>query len=153
MKKLIYLFAFVFALFSCELKDIDFEGVEDYKVEKFENNEAHINLKLKVNNENWFAIKVKPSKLKVSADGTEMGTLFLEKKVKVKGKKSGSYETKIRFKLADGAMFSAATMMLKESVNLTFEGKVKGGVFIFSKKIDIKETKTINPKSLNLFSR
>lgn len=149
--KLIYFLVVTLFLVSCEFKDIDFEGVEEYKLEKFENNEAHINLKLKVSNENWFGIKVKPSKLNVTADGKEMGTLFLDKRVKIKGKRSNAYETKIRFKLADGAMFSAAAMMLKPSVNLTFEGKVKGGVFIFSKKIDIKETKTINPKDFKLF--
>ena len=151
MMKLIYFLVVTLFLVSCEFKDIDFEGVEEYKLEKFENNEAHINLKLKVSNENWFGIKVKPSKLNVTADGKEMGTLFLDKRVKIKGKRSNAYETKIRFKLADGAMFSAAAMMLKPSVNLTFEGKVKGGVFIFSKKIDIKETKTINPKDFKLF--
>ncbi|MFN5415457.1 MAG: LEA type 2 family protein [Flavobacteriia bacterium] len=151
MTKLIYFLVVTLFLVSCEFKDIDFEGVEDYKLEKFENNEAHINLKLKVSNENWFGIKVKPSKLNVTADGKEMGTLFLDKRVKIKGKRSNAYETKIRFKLADGAMFSAAAMMLKPSVNLTFEGKVKGGVFIFTKKIDIKQTKTINPKDFKLF--
>lgn len=149
--KLIYFLVVTLFLVSCEFKDIDFEGVEEYKLEKFENNEAHINLKLKVSNENWFGIKVKPSKLNVTADGKEMGTLFLDKRVKIKGKRSNAYETKIRFKLADGAMFSAAAMMLKPSVNLTFEGKVKGGVFVFTKKIDIKQTKTINPKDFKLF--
>lgn len=151
MKNLIYFLVVTLFLVSCEFKDIDFEGVEYYKLEKFENYEAHINLKLKVSNENWFGIKVKPSQLKVTAEGKEMGTLFLDKRVKIKGKRSSSYETKVRFKLADGAMFSAAAMMLKPSVNVVFEGKVKGGVFIFTKKIDVKQTKAINPKDFKLF--
>lgn len=148
MSRLIYFLVVTLFLVSCELKDIDFGGMESYKLDKFENNEAHVSLKLKVKNDNWFNLKVKPSKLTVSAEGKEMGTLFLDKKVKIKGNKDSVYDAKIRFKFADGAMFSMPGLMLKEQVNLTFVGKVKGGVFIFSKKIKVNETKTLATKDM-----
>lgn len=150
MRKIIYFLVVTLLLVSCDLKDIDFDGVESYKLDKFENNIAHISLKLKVNNENWFNLKVKPSKLIVSADGKELGTLLLDKKVKIKGKTSKAYDAFIRFKLSDGALFSFMGLAGRSSVNLNFKGKVKGGVFIFSKKIKIDQSKTINPSELNL---
>ena len=124
--------------------------MESYQFEKFENNEAHALLRLKVTNDNWFNIKIIPSFMTVSADGRELGTLHLAKKVKIKGKKSDIYDARIRFKFSDGALFSLPALMAKEEVKLTFEGKVKGKVFIFGKKIHIREEKNVNLKSLQL---
>ena len=149
MKKLIYLFVLCLIVFSCELKDIDFEGMDNYKIEEFKNNEATIHLDFHVKNDNRFGIKVKPSSLKVSADGKELGELFLDKKIKIKGKRSNAISSKVRFKMADGAMLKMMGLASKKEVTLRFEGKVKGGVFIFSKKIKIDESKTIDPKQLN----
>ena len=39
----------------------------------------------------------------------------------------------------------------RDSVTVRLEGDVKGGVFIFNKKIPIKLKKTISPKELNSF--
>lgn len=149
MKKLIYIFLLCFTVFSCEIKDVDFEGMDNYKIEEFKNNEAIIQLNYRVKNENWFGIKVKPSHLKVSVDGKELGELFLDKKIKIKGKRSNAICSNIRFKLADGAMIKLMGLASKKEVTLRFEGKVKGGVFIFSKKFTIDESKTIDPKRLN----
>lgn len=148
MKKLIYFLVLTVLLVSCEFHEPDFDGMESYKMEKFENNELHLLLRLKIGNENWFKLKIKPSFMTVTADGKELGIVYLDKKVKIKKKTNDIYEAKIRFKLSDGALLMLPALMAKEQVNLTFEGKVKGKVFIFGKKIKVKETRTIDTKSL-----
>ena len=148
MKKILYFLVLTILIVSCEFHEPDFDGMESYKMEKFENNELHLLLYLKIGNENWFNLKVKPSFLNVSIDGKELGIVYLDKKVKIRKKANEVYEAKIRLKLADGALFMLPTLAMKEQVNLTFEGKVKGKVFVFGKKIKVKETKTINTSEL-----
>jgi LEA14-like dessication related protein len=138
-------------LSSCELKEINLEGMEDVKVEKVDMKEAIVNLSLKIKNENWFKLKVKPSVLDVSADGKQIGKLYLQKKVKIKGKKTDVYTAKLKFEVGDGGLMSMMPLMLKESVNVNLKGKVKGGVFIFSKKMDVSFDRTVNPKELKSF--
>ena len=150
MKNLVLLFLSSMILFSCEFKDVDFNGIESYKVESFANNELLLKLAFKLNNENGFKIKVKPSKLNVFVEGQEMGIAYLDKKVVFKKKSEGVYETKLRFKLADGAMFSAMKFIGKKQLNVRFLGKVKGSVFGLSKKFPVDETKTIDASKLNL---
>ncbi len=149
MKNLFLVLFVSFFLFSCEFKDVDFGGVESYNVEKFENNEVLLNLSFKLNNENGFKIKVKPSKLNVFVENQDMGTAFLDKKIVFKKKTDGIYQTKVRFKLADGAMFSAMKFVGKKQLNVRFVGKVKGSVFCISKKFPVDETKTIDASKLN----
>ncbi|MCE3296708.1 MAG: hypothetical protein K0R65_2422 [Crocinitomicaceae bacterium] len=148
MKKLLYFIVLTILLVSCEFHELDFDGMDSYKMEKFEDNKLHVLLRLKIGNENWFKLKIKPSFMTVSVDGKELGVVYLDEKVKIKKKTNDIYEAKIHLELADGAMFMLPTLMAKQQVNLTFEGNVKGKVFIFGKKIKVKETRTIDTKSL-----
>ena len=150
LNKIIVVVVLILGLVSCEFKDVDFRGVESFKVDKFENNEIFMNVSFKLLNENGFKIKVKPSKLNLFIEDTEMGELFLDKKVVFKKKSEGVYETKLRVKLANGAMISAMKFMNKKELNIRLKGKVKGSVFGLSKKIPVDETKTVSSKDLNL---
>lgn len=150
MRKFIGILVVLVSIYSCEFKDVDIEGLSNYKLESFQDNEAILSLDAKVLNENWFKIKIKASNLLVSIDGTEMGTLYLDKKIKIKGKRTADYNAKLRFKLSPGAMLKLLGLSSKKEVKINFAGKVKGGVFIFSKKFKVNETKTISPKDLNL---
>jgi len=47
-------------------------------------------------------------------------------------------------------MFKALRFATKENLKVRLKGKVKAGVFIFSKKIEIDETKTIPGSSFKL---
>jgi LEA14-like dessication related protein len=150
MKFLIPLLFLSLFFVSCEFEEPSFSGMESYKIEKFENNELLVNLVFKLKNENGFNIKVKPSKLNLFVEDTQMATIFMDKKVKFKKKREGTYESKIRIKLVDGAMFSMLKFAGKKELKLRFEGKVKGGVFIFSKKIQVDETKTVSTDKFNM---
>jgi LEA14-like dessication related protein len=149
MKKTIGILITLFVFSSCEFHEPSFSGLESYKIEKFENNELLVNLVFKLRNDNGFKIKVKPSKLSVFAEDVEMGTIFLDKKISFKRKTEGTYETKIRIKIADGAMFSMLKFAGKKELKLRFVGKIKGKVFFVSKKIPIDESKIVSPDQLN----
>lgn len=150
MKKFLLFFFLLLTLFSCEFKDVDFIGIEGVNVVKFDQQELVVNLAFKLNNENGFKIKVKPSKLNVFVDGVDMGTVFLDKKIVFKKKSENIYTTKLRFELADGAMISAVKFRFKKEWNVRLVGKVKGSVFGFSKKFRVDKTKTITADQLNL---
>jgi LEA14-like dessication related protein len=149
MKKLILILVVGLVFFSCEFHEPSFSGLESYKIEKFENNELLVNLVFKLRNDNGFKIKIKPSKMSVFAEDIELGTIFLDKKITFKKKREGIYETKIRIKLADGAMFSMLKFAGKKELNLRFKGKIKGKILFISKKIPIDESKIISPEQLN----
>lgn len=150
MMKIIGILVSLLIFSACEFYEPSFSGLENYKIEKFENNELLVNLVFKLKNDNGFKIKVKPSKLTVFAEEIEMGTIFLDKKIAFKRKREGVYETKIRIKIADGAMFSMLKFAGKKELKLRFVGKIKGKVLGVSKKIPIDQTKTVSPDQLNL---
>jgi hypothetical protein len=56
----------------------------------------------------------------------------------------------IRAELEDGAMITAMRYSNKDNVSVRIKGKVKGGVFIFSKKMDIDETRNVSGKNLRM---
>jgi LEA14-like dessication related protein len=134
---------------SCEFKDVDFRGLESYKVEKFENNELFLNVSFKLLNENGFKLKVKPSKLDLLVEDIEMGELILDKKIIFKKKSEGLYTTVLRIKLANGAMLSAMKFMSKKELRIRVKGKVKASAFCLSKKLPVDETKMVSSKDFN----
>ncbi len=150
MKKLIVGLVLLTFLVSCKIKQVAFEGTEGFKMEKFENNTASFQVNVKIKNDNWFKLKVKPSHFDVSVDDTKIGTLYLKNKLKIKGKESGVYTANLKMELESGAAFSMMKYLGKRQLNLHLVGAVKGGVFIFSKKVKIDQNQTIDASKLNL---
>jgi LEA14-like dessication related protein len=109
---------------SCAIEAPEFIGSEGVKMEKMDGKEIYLSAGVKVNNPNWFGIKLKKSALDV----------YLE--------------DQLHAELAEGAMLIIARNSAKENVNVRFTGKVKGGIWFFSKKIKIDETRQIPGKSL-----
>ena len=110
----------------------------------------NFNAGVKVSNPNWFAIKVKRSTVDVYVEEQYMGKVSLEKKVKLKAKRESILQFPLKAELEDGAMFTMLRYASKENVNVRIKGKVKGGVWFFSKKIEIDETRQVSGKELQL---
>lgn len=139
---------------SCaNFEEPEFISSNGLKMGKIEGKKISITADVVVANPNWFGIKIKPSNLDVYIENQYMGKIFLEKKVKMKAKQESTLSMDLRAELADGAMITALKYANKESVKVHFTGKVKGGVWLFSKKIAIDETKTISGKNLKLGSQ
>jgi len=135
---------------SCAIESPEFMGSESMEGFKIDGKTITFNAGIKMSNPNWFAIKIKRSMLDVYIEEQYMGKLSLDKKVKLKAKRESVLQFPLKAELEDGAMFTILRYASKENVNIRFKGKVKGGVWLFSKKIEIDETRQVSGKSLQL---
>ena len=145
------LFILLFVLGSCaSIQEPEFRGSDGFKLEKIEGKEIRFSFAAKVYNPNWFGIRVKPSHLEVYLEDQFMGKIFLDKKVKIKARRESDLNVGLRAELEDGAMITALRYSKADSVEVRLKGKVKGGVFILSKKFELDEKRTISGKNLRL---
>jgi LEA14-like dessication related protein len=144
-------FVFLLLLSSCiSFKNPEFKSMDGYTFDGIEGNQVKFTVKATVYNPNFYTLKVKPSKVNVYADNQLYGTLNLTKIQKMKRKKDTKLEVPMRFDMADGAMMGMMLLMRKDKVNLKLDGKVKGGVYFFSKKFPVNYERAISPKELGL---
>lgn len=134
---------------SCtSLKFPEVRSMDGVKMIKMDGREISLEVKAVVYNPNRFSLKVKPSKVLVSAEEQTLGTVQLDQKVKLKGKHTDTLAVPLKVQLEEGAMLSMFRLMNKDSVQLHIAGKVKGGIGILSKKQKIDLVRTIPGKSL-----
>jgi LEA14-like dessication related protein len=144
MKYIIAIGLVVSLLTSCTFYEPEIRGGESFKMEKMDGKEVRFTAGAKVYNGNWFAVKVKKSTLDLYVDGDYLGKVHLLKKVKMKAKKETDLEGTFLAVLDDNAMMKALGLAMKGEVEVRLKGKIKGGVFIFSKKLDFDERRKIN---------
>lgn len=151
MKKFLFILTAVVLLSGCAtFQEPEFRGSEGVKMEKMDGQEISLSAGVKVYNPNWYALKIKPSTVEVYLEDQLMGTIKLTKKVKMKAKQESSLSLPLLATLEDGAMFTALRYAKKDQVKVRIKGKVKGGIFFLSKKVEIDETKTVSGKDLNI---
>lgn len=150
MKYLIPIVAVLFVAASCTFHEPEFRGGETFKLDKIDGKKVMFTAGAKVYNGNWFGVKVKPSKLDLYIDGDYVGKVHLTKKVKMKAKKETQLEVPFVAELENSPLVQAMGLATKNEVKVRFKGKIKGGVFIFTKKVDFDESRTISPKKLVL---
>ena len=136
-------------LSSCAVEAPEFIGSDGFKMDKMDGKEILFTAGVKVNNPNWFGIKIKRSAVDVYIEDQLMGKVQLEKKVKMKAKRESTLTLPLKAVLEDGALITMMRYASKENVNVRIKGKVKGGVWIFSKKIEIGEKRQISGKDLS----
>ncbi len=151
MRNILILIAVIFLISSCEFyKDIDLVNFGGVKFDKLDGNTAFVNMDVELDNPNFYSIKVKPSFLDVYVEGEYMGKAHLLEKVKIKRKKSNLYNVKIELQGQEGILKKAMKYALKDNLKIRLVGKVKGSVFLFSKKFEVNETKTIDGAKLKI---
>lgn len=151
MKKWIPFIAVLFLLTSClEFDEVKFKGIESVKLPKFDEKEMILDLVLRIENPNNYKIKIKPSKLDVYIGGTKMGIVHLDEKVVLKKKQENIYATQLKFKLEAGVFFTLFKLATLKEISLGLKGQIKGSVYGISKKVNVDETKAIDPAILKL---
>lgn len=149
MKKFLFILSALVLLSACAtFQEPEFRGTEGLKMDKMEGKEISLSAGVKVYNPNWYALKIKPSTVEVYLEDKLMGKVKLTKKIKLKAKQESSLSVPLLATLEEGAMFTALRYATKEQVKVRIKGKVKGGIFFISKKVNIDETKTISGKDL-----
>lgn len=155
MKKLTYVLCLLLILASCSFKDVNYKGFAGVEGVKFDNKELIFTLKVNVENQNGFNIKIKPSRLDVLLEDHKIADLYLDNKIKFVRKSENTYSANLRAKLADGALFSLMKIRPNNKIDLRFKGKVRGSAFGFTKRMDIDEKQNMDLsllKHLKLFN-
>ena len=148
--KVIYFAILTLVLLACApFKEPVFKSFDGMEGLKMDGKNINFTLKGTIENPNWYALKVKPSMLEVRIDGKKFANVYLDKKMKIKAKKSTALIAPMHAELEDGAMMRMMGMALKDSVRLNLAGDVKGGVFFIYKKFPVNITRSVSPKSLN----
>jgi LEA14-like dessication related protein len=151
MKKVLIVFSILFLISSCaSFKEPEFEGINGFNIKKIDGKIISFSLQATVFNPNWFALKIKKSSVDVYLQEQYMGKLYLENNLKIIPKTENNLSVPLRMELEDGALFSLIKYAKKETVNIRFKGKVRGGVFFVSKKFPVDETQTISGKDLRI---
>lgn len=148
-KKRIYFLVIIFLVSSCfDYDDIDFKGVDNFKVEKFEGKKISFSMDVILENPNSFSVKIKPSVVDVYLDDNLIGKTYLDQKVKIIKRKENSYFVPLHVELEDGLLMKLMKLSIKAKVKLRLVGKIKGSIYGICKKVKIDETKEIDPQKI-----
>ena len=150
MRNLIFILLLGTLFSSCSIKTPKLVGDEKFKFESVKDGTVKFTAGATFLNENWFGIKVKPSMMNLYIEDEFIGEVKLEKKVKLRRKKETALEAPFTLVLEKGAMLKIMKYATQGQVKVRLTGKVKGGVFFISKKIEMDETKTISGANLRL---
>lgn len=147
MKKLVSIFVVVLLVTSCTFYEPEMRGGEKFNLEKIDGKTVKFTAEANVFNGNWFGVKVKPSMLDLYIDGKYVGKVHLDKKVEMKRKRETHLVAPFTAELDKNALMMGISLATKGDVKVRLKGKIKGGVFIFSKKLEFDETRTMNASS------
>lgn len=137
-------------LSSCSVQNIKLVESSGVQFTKVDGNNYSFNVGAKFDNPNWFGVRLKKANFEVYAQDKYIGIMNLEQKVKLKRKSVSDVNVPLMLMLDQGAIWDVFKLAKQNEVEVHLKGKVKGGVFIFSKKMDVDERKTIPTKGMKL---
>lgn len=133
--------------YSCSYKEIELIQVENMNIEKINNKGIVLSTNATINNPNNYNIKVKANNLDVKLAGKDIGKASLNPGIKLKKNKQDVYPVKLHIKntsLAGGVMQAIPSLLLTGSTGVSVKGKLKGRVFLYTRKFDIDEEKNLD---------
>ena len=155
IKNLYYLpiLILILSISSCSIyEEVEMLGVEGYSFQKMEDNQSQASIVFKINNPNFYSIKLKKSSFEVFLDDKKLGDAVMADEVVILKKTEGDYTLNLLLNdkdLRNAAMPLLAKALFKKNIKLTVKGKAKCKVFgVLGKKIDINESKTLNLSEL-----
>jgi len=155
IKNLYYLpiLILILSFSSCSIyEEVEMLGVEGYSFQKMEDNQSQASIVFKINNPNFYSIKLKKSSFEVFLDDKKLGDAVMADEVVILKKTEGDYTLNLLLNdkdLRNAAMPLLAKALFKKNIKLTVKGKAKCKVFgVLGKKIDINESKTLNLSEL-----
>lgn len=152
-KSLYYLFflLFIVPFLSGCFTAPKFNGVDNFKLNKFQENTVDFSLNVKLFNPNGYGIKIRPSKFDVYINGDFVGKATLQKSFKIKRKSESNCLALISLELEKGkSMRLLALANLKSGIDIRLGGYVKASVMGIPKKEKIDQSKHVNLRDLNL---
>ena len=153
MKAVRFLFLIIglIILDSCALyTKPELTKVSGLKFKKMEGRQFQFELETTVNNPNWYAIKLKRSAVDVFVEQATIGRLTLNSTLRYAKKQQSTCTAPLTAQLADGALITLLRYAGKQSVKVSFKGKVRAGVWFFSKKINVDTTFSVAGNQLKI---
>jgi LEA14-like dessication related protein len=141
----IALFSLVGSCAVFEEPDFEFSGVDLGEVGA---NEVSFTVNAQVENPNWYALKVKKSNVEVLIENKKMGTVFLDNNIKFKRKSDIEHSIPLRATLEKGALLQLMQYSMKDEIQLNIKGKVRAGIFFFSKTFPVDYKRSISGEEL-----
>ncbi len=143
----------LFSVTSCTIyEEVEMLGVEGYRFEKLEGNQSMASIDFRINNPNFYSIKLKKSTVEVYLDDNKLGDAAMAEEVFVSKKKEDTYTLDLLLNdrdIAKAALLLLGKALFKKTIKLTIKGKAHCKVYgVLGKKIDINESKELNLKEL-----
>lgn len=149
--RVLFILLSLLVLESCALyTKPELTKVSGLKFKKMEGRQFHFELETCVNNPNWYAVKLKRSDVDVFVENFSIGKLTLNSTIRYAKKRESTCTAPLTAQLADGALITLLRFVGKPSVNVTFKGDVRAGVWFFSKKIPVDTTFSIAGNQLKI---
>lgn len=139
----------ILLLSSCiTYKDVQFQGVENFKINNLDTKQVTLSFDLKIYNPNNYKIKVKPSEVNVlNKNNKLLGKAEILDKVVVQKEKSGLYPVTVKAKLSDVFISGGGSILdliKNRSTDIKLQGTIKVKAKCIGKKIKLDETKTFD---------
>jgi LEA14-like dessication related protein len=146
--KLSAIFSLVIILQSCiAFKDLEYKGIDSYKVEEISMSGLKLSLSVKIENPNWFNIKAKGGEIDVKLGGNSLGKFSLIDEVILPKKSDGIVTVRIESKfksLLGGGMIGIMSMLRSGGeTEIELNGYIKARALGVVKKIPISSKEKI----------
>ena len=105
----------LFSVTSCTIyEEVEMLGVEGYRFEKLEGNQSMASIDFRINNPNFYSIKLKKSTVEVYLDDNKLGDAAMAEEVFVSKKKEDTYTLDLL--LNDRDIAKAAMLLLGKAL-------------------------------------
>ena len=150
MQKFLSYLLIAFLLLGCSIKPVLIKEVSSANVVSVQNGKAVVQVNMRIENPNWFRIKVKSADLNGQINNSQIGVIGFPNKLVIKGNEDKTYPLLFDISLANIVPL-LPSLMFSESVTLGLKGNFKAKAFIISKRIPLDVKKSISTRELKPF--
>lgn len=152
--RLLYYVLSILLFSSCmSYKDVQFNGISGFKVDEVNKERIAISFDANIYNPNNYNIKVKADNLDLLLSDKVIGKAKVKDNIVIKKNSTDAYRVEIETSLksvAGGGLSSLFKLVTGGPMNIQIRGVVKAKARGLGKKFEIDETRSFNPKDLDL---
>ena len=132
-------------------EDVEFLGIDDYKIDQVNSEKVQITLKMKLKNPNNYNIKVKKSEFDLFLNGKKLGKTKMKHDIKLKKNYTQLHDVVFESNMKDisKGLMSSLGMLFGGSSKLRIKGELKAKAFGIGKKFDVDFSQDIKASDLS----
>lgn len=147
MKKILGILLIIVLLSGCSAyKQVNFTGVDGVDFKGMVDNKISLELKVPIENPNWYKIKIKSMDFDVRVNGNYLGKMKNAKQIIIPAKSdtTQSFLVDIYVKNLLGSMSTLYKMRKAKSVEMEIDGTMKVKAFLSARTIEISEKQRVS---------